>query len=152
MQSCEKFATKLLRESDPDSVTDPLVQLTFGGNDVGSPVKGACLAQQYHLSELGYLLFLTDNVPYEETLRIYLVTEEAKVIDELEFGGNMVTGTLDIIDLNGKDTIVFSFIHEANCRLQVLSTPKWSKPLVFTPGVRRNGSLRKHYLKLDFQQ
>lgn len=148
MQFCDKFSTKLLRE--PDSIADPLIQLVVDGKEVGAPIKGAYLEAQFYLINLGYLLFLTDNVPYEETLRIYLVKDDATVIDELEFGYSMATGTLDIIEYSNENIIVFSFIHEANCRLQVLATPEWSKPLLFTTGVRRKGGLRKHHLKLEF--
>jgi len=143
----DKFAVTLLRGSE--SIKDPLVQLTLEGEKVGSPIKGAHLEKQYCIQGLGYLLMLTDNVPYEETLRVYLVNENVEVIDELEFGAGMVTGTFEIVDDKNEDSIVFSFIHESLCKLQVLKTAHWCKPLLFTAGVRRNGALKKHHLKLS---
>ncbi|MGK0273541.1 MAG: hypothetical protein ACI88H_004222 [Cocleimonas sp.] len=147
MIPCDKFTTQLLRESD--SIKEPLVQLILKGKKVGPPIKGAYLEKQYCISGLGYLLFLTDDVPYEETLRIYLVNENAEVVDGLEFGSSMATGTLEIVDVENEDSIVFSFIHEALCKLQVLKTAQWCKPLIFTPGVQRSGAFKRHHLKLS---
>lgn len=137
----------LLRDSESEK--DPLVQLIQEGAKVGSPIKGAHLEKQYCIQGLGYLLLLTDNVPYEETLRIYLVDENIEVIDELEFGAGMVTGTLEIVDEENEDSIVFSFIHKSLCKLQVLKTAQWCKPLLFTSGVSRNGMFKRHHLKLS---
>lgn len=148
MKSCNIFSIRVLRE--PDSAATPLSQLMISGEDVGQPIEGACLEQQYFMPDLGYLLFLTDNVPYEETLRIYLVDKIYTVIDGLEFGGNMVTGELDNISIKNSNMIEFSFIHNARCRLQINDTPKWCKPLLFTPGVRRSGGIKKRYMALDF--
>ena len=51
----------------------------------GVEIKGATLEGQFQ-TELGnYFLVLTDDCPFEETVRCYLLSNENTVIDQLEF-------------------------------------------------------------------
>lgn len=158
IQACELFSTRLLRK--PSSDAEPLVQLVVqlvkaGADtdpllDVGKPIKGAYLETQFRVSGIGYLLFLTDDVPFEETLRVYLLDEQCALLDGLEFAGNLATGNLEGVRIVDTSTIEFSFIHLYPCRVMVHAQPGWRTPLIFTPGVSRWGRIQKRYLELTF--
>ncbi|PCM44932.1 hypothetical protein [Marinobacter sp. ANT_B65] len=148
MEKTDQFSSRLLKSSD-DSQT-PCLQLIKGDEPFGSPQKGALIEAQYQVDDDRYLLFITDDVPYEETLRIYLIAGNAEVLDSLEFGGYLANGTLEGLNVVGEQSIEFSFIHEKRCRLTVKSDSGWKKPLTFTPGVSRPGGLKKRFLDLEF--
>ena len=148
MEKSDQISSKLLKSSDDSQI--PSLQLMRGGQPFGEPLKGALIEAQYRVDGQRHLLFVTDDVPYEETLRVYLISSDAKVLDSLEFGGYLDNGTLEDLNVIDENTIEFSFIHKKRCRLTVESRSEWKKPLAFTPGVSRPGGFGKRYLTLDF--
>ena len=137
MRAISDFRARRLTE--PPNTDAPRVELSYGGRDTGSIVPGALLERQYVLIDGRFLLFLTDDVPYEETLRIHLLSREFQILDGLEFGGAYVTAGLSDVTTEKADTVTFSFVHKACCRLRVDAKPSWRSPLLLTPGVRRIG-------------
>ncbi|AMX01934.1 hypothetical protein [Microbulbifer thermotolerans] len=148
MEKIDRFSSNLLKSSDNSQA--PYLQLIKGNEPFSGQLKGALIVAQYHLYDGHYLLFITDDIPYEETLRIYLIASNAEVLDSLEFGGYLANGTLEDLNIVGEQAIEFNFIHKKRCRLTVKSDSGWTKPLTFTPGVRRPGGLKKRYLDLEF--
>lgn len=143
------FQVRRIREPTTDEV--PLVQLSFREREVGDAIPGATLEQQFRLDEGRFLLFLTDDVPYEETLRIYLLSKDFRILDGLEFGGAYVTGSLENVTIKDSRTLEFSFVHKNRCRLHVHQTARWQLPLLFMPGVSRVGPWRqKSFLQTTF--
>lgn len=150
MEATDQFWSKLNKSSDNSQI--PCLQLMKDDHPSGALLKGTLIEAQYQLDDGRYLLFITDDVPYEETLRIFLIASNAEVLDSLEFGGYLDNGTLEDLNIVGEQTIEFNFIHKKRCRLTVESDSGWKKPLTFTPGVSRPGGLMKRYLAIDFVQ
>lgn len=148
MKRIDQFSSKLLKSSEDSQI--PCLQLLKDGQPFGDPQKGALIEAQYQVDAKCYLLFVTDDVPYEETLRLYLITCDAEILDSLVFGGYLANGTLEDLNIVGERSIEFSFIHKKRCRLTVNPDSRWKKPLTFTPGVSRPDGLKKRYLDLDF--
>lgn len=148
MEQFSPFSSKPFKSSDASP--GPHLQLLRDNQPFGEPLKGALIEAQYQVDEQRYLLFVTDDVPYEETLRLYLINRDAEILDSLEFGGYLANGALEDLHIVDKQTIEFSFIHLKRCRLTVKDESGWEKPLALTPGVRRPGGIRKRYLALNF--
>ncbi|WP_328186041.1 hypothetical protein [Marinobacter sp. OP 3.4] len=148
METTDQFSSKLIKSSDNSQI--PCLQLMKDDQPFGAPLKGALIEAQYQVDDGRHLLFITDDVPYEETLRIYLIASNAEVLDSLEFGGYLANGTLEGLNIVGDQTIEFRFIHKKRCRLTIERDRGWKKPLAFKPGVNRPGGLKKRYLALDF--
>lgn len=148
MEQFSPFSSKPFKSSDASP--GPHLQLLRDNQPFGEPLKGALIEAQYQVDEQRYLLFVTDDVPYEETLRLYLINRDAEILDSLEFGGYLANGALEDLHIVDKQTIEFSFIHLKRCRLTVKDESGWEKPLALTPGVRRPGGIRKRYLALSF--
>lgn len=55
------------------------------------------------------LLFLTDDVPFEETLNIYLLDKDLNVIDLARMYFMYATGIFSDLDLSEPDTVRFRF-------------------------------------------
>jgi len=147
MQKTDRFSSRQIKSSDNSQ--PPCLQLIKDDKSFGGPQKGALIEAQYQVDDR-YLLFITDDVPYEETLRIYLIAGNGDVLDSLEFGGYLANGTLEGLNIVGEHSIEFSFIHKKRCRLTVKPNSGWKKPLIFTPGVSRPGGLKKRFLELEF--
>lgn len=148
MEQSDQLSFRPFNSSD-DSL-GPHLQLLRDNQPFGEPLKGALIEAQYQVDEQRHLLFVTDDVPYEATLRLYLINRDAEILDSLEFGGYLATGALEDLHIVDKQTIEFSFIHLKRCRLTVKDESGWEKPLALTPGVRRPGGIRKRYLMLNF--
>lgn len=135
----------------PSAEQPPLVQLLFHGRDAGEVLPGAVLERQFRVSDGRYLIFLTDDTPYEETLRIYLLSDSFRVLDGLEFGSAYVTGHLDDVVATDPDTIEFSFVHKARCRVTIKAAGHWSLTPRFTPGLTRIGPwYSRRFLEIAF--
>lgn len=148
MEKTTQFSSKLLQSSENSQI--PRLQLMRGGTPFGGPLDGALIEDQYQVDTNRFLLFITDDVPYEETLRVYLIADDAEVLDALEFGGYLANGSLEGLSVVDQRTVEFSFIHKKRCRLTVQPDSSWKKPLSLTPGVSRPGGLKKRYLDLEF--
>lgn len=148
MEKITQFSSKLLQDSENSKI--PHLQLMRGDAPFGEPLDGALIEDQYQVDTNRFLLFVTDDVPYEETLRVYLIAHDGEVLDALEFGGYLANGSLEGLTVVDQQAVEFSFIHEKRCRLTVQNDSRWMKPLVLTPGVSRPGGLKKRYLDLEF--
>lgn len=130
----------------------PQIRLNLPDHETPALVlDGAILNNQYQMDDGRFLIFLTDDVPYEETLRIILLDQNLEAMDGLIFGGGYATGTLKNIKIIDKKTIQFSFVHEKQVRIQVTKEPRWRGFGLGTPGVSRIGRwMDKRYLSFSF--
>jgi hypothetical protein len=141
------------RVREPSNEQSPLVQLRLQGRDAGPPIAGATLERAFRLDDGRYLLFLTDDVPYEEALRVYLLDHDGAVLDGIILGSAYVTGSLQDVTIENDATIAFSFVHRARCRISVRGTGAVRLPLRYVPGVSRIGPLwRRRFLDVSFEK
>lgn len=93
-------------------------ELTIGGLRTGTKVEGRSLEAQFAV-EPGYLVFVSDDCPYEEVLRIYCVDKNMVVRDHVEIGSPYTTGMLTVVEMKGERTVEFSFRREDRWRVTV---------------------------------
>lgn len=125
---------------------EPLSELLLNGRPSGQILKGAVLeaAVQWHGH---HLLFLTDDMPYEEALRIVLVNEQWQVVDEAELGAAYATGSFSDLVLLPPDRVSFRFIGDTDWTLRLLTRKQFRLPWVSEPrGVSRRFGFGRRFV------
>lgn len=112
------------------------LRFSQAGKPWGQSLPGSLLKRAFRLKDGRFLLFVTDDTPYEDTLRIYLLSTQGNLLDRLEFGAAYVTGVLEDIEVLDETTITFEFVHRKRCTITVLDKPRWRWGLLLMPGVR----------------
>jgi hypothetical protein len=100
----------------------PRSQLLWEGQPTAIRVDGVTLEHQVQLPS-GYLLFLTEDRPYEERLHIYLLDRDRHVVDGLELAAPYASGILSHVMPDGDDAVSFSFFGDDRWRVEVKNTP-----------------------------
>ena len=82
--------------------------------------------------------FFTDDIPFEEMLRIYMFDANMALIDAAVFGAMYSTGTFAELRLQPPDTLTFRFFGGIIWRLVLLNEREFALPFVSDPrGVSR---------------
>lgn len=71
MHAIGEFTIKIIHGKDPDY--DNTSNLYYQGRDTGIILEGLYLEAQYNFGNDKYILFLTEDCPFEEGLFIYLI-------------------------------------------------------------------------------
>ena len=109
---------------------------------------GVYLEAQYIVND-NYLLFITMDCPFEESLFIYLLDNQLKIKDTVELGVEFNPGFFRNPVITGLDTINFSFFEEGDSwLLTILDKPKISLFNFEFPVKRKRIFLNKNWLKL----
>jgi len=131
----------------------PNCELVINEEPTGHRVDGYWLEAAYQYSN-GYLVFLSHDCPFEETLSIYLLDFCGAVKDSAHIGGMYTTGCFRAVEIKQPAEIVFEFFAEATWVAQLLPKPTFRIPFFFEPmcvsrpfGFHRYFLLRKHRAK-----
>ncbi len=120
----EDFTTKQIRNS---SDLPPQSELLQNGIPTGIIIQGSILENVIQCGEC-FLVFMTDDVPYEDTLSIYLLDTQLNILDSASIGGMYLTGSLSDIKLTPPNHISFNFIDGCDCFIDILPAPKFHIP------------------------
>ncbi|MBK9234646.1 MAG: hypothetical protein IPO19_00755 [Rhodoferax sp.] len=126
----------------------PQSELLRDGVPVGQRLPGAVLEAAVQWRD-HYLLFVTDDVPYEEALHIVLLDEQWRTVDCATMGGPYTTGSFSALSLLAPSTVRFRFIGDTDWELELLSGSVLRIPLLGDPrGVTRpHGFTRRFVLR-----
>jgi len=123
----------------------PAVEIVHQGKSTGIQVSGAVLEAAVQISDQ-FILFLTDDVPYEEMLNIHLLNSGFNVLDSVIIGSIYSTGSFSDLQLIEPDELQFRFIGETDWRLQLLPGPEFALPFISEPkGVQRKFGFKRHF-------
>lgn len=137
------ISTRLLKQASDDAI--PSSEITFKGAATGKFLAGAFLEAAFSWNEL-FLVFLTDDIPNEETLRIYLLDQALNVIDWARLGAMYSTGHLSGLETMQPDAIRFRFFGDTDWMLRLLPAPSFALPIVSDPpGVKRPYSFSRRF-------
>jgi hypothetical protein len=128
MESVDRFGLQ------PHPGTDASVSdLWLDGRATGHSVAGRSLEAQYRTGTFaGYVLFVTDNSPYEEGPHIHLLDVHGEPIEKVTLGRPYQSGIFEGVEVVGTDELRFSF--------------QGSHRLVVRPSAK--GIFRPHHLQL----
>ncbi|MGL6312718.1 hypothetical protein [Vibrio sp. WXL103] len=99
-------------------------------------ITGAYLEAQYATRD-GYLLFITEDCPFEETLYIFYLRHDLLIQDCIELSTPYSPGILNVIDDENEDFVQFSFFTpEERWQLAILSKPSFGALKLAYPAKR----------------
>jgi hypothetical protein len=138
----------LLLERIPSATENegPQSEIWLSGQSTHQQVPGANLEAcvQWHDKTL---LLVTDDVPYEEALRIILLDQDMKMIDAAELGAPYSTGAFKDLMLLPPDALSFRFIGDTTWTVTLLAQPGFRLPFFTEPrGVSRPFGFQRHFV------
>jgi len=113
----------------------------------GVEVDGVSLELQFQCSR-GDLVITSDDVPHEEMLHFYFLSDAGKILDELSLGQMYTPGILRNVVAHPDDRLDFSFFGTERWSLTILEKPVSRPPTLFS-SVKREGWFGLHYLNLE---
>lgn len=124
----------------------PTSEIYIAGVATGKILEGAALEAALTWRD-SILLFLTNDVPFEETLNIYLLDENLKLLDLARMYYIYATGVFSALDLTQEDTVRFSFYSGKVWTLRLLPKQIFALPIINDPaGVHRPFRLFRRFL------
>lgn len=123
----------------------PQSEIVLQGIATGKLVDGAVLEAAVKWRG-GYLALVTDDIPQEDTLRIYLFDLSLNLIDSATLGAMYSTGSFRDLTLAAPNFLRFRFIGATKWTLEILNRPEFSVPFYNDPkGVHRPLSFARHF-------
>ncbi|MGY5955788.1 hypothetical protein ACUY4R_003705 [Kosakonia sp. BK9b] len=114
-------------------------------------VPGLLLEAAIQVDDTRYLLCLTDDVIYEESLTIALIDIRHGVLEIVHIGQMWATGFFENLIVDAAH-IRFRFLGEGEWVVKIASTPRLRLPFFSDPpGVTRSPGLRK-YLSIEYRK
>jgi hypothetical protein len=125
-----EYSTRLTGPSIPD--VEPMSEILVAGVGTKKFVTGAVFEAALRWNDY-VLLFLTDDVPFEETLNIYLLDKDLNVIDLARMYYMYATGIFSDLDLSEPDTVRFRFFEGMVWRLRLFTEKAFALPFFSDP-------------------
>ncbi len=105
---------------------------TIAGRTSQEPLEGTVLeACVQHGNQ--YLLFLTDDIPFEDSLHIHLLDEDLNRIDTVTLGAPYTTGHFRNLKCEDSGGITFEFFGDCVWEIVVLPKKRLRLPLISGP-------------------
>jgi hypothetical protein len=123
----------------------PRSEIVAQGIATGKFVDGAVLEAAVKWNG-GYIALVTDDIPQEDTLHIYLFDTSLNLIDSATLGAMYSTGALRDLTLESPNLLSFRFIGATTWKLEILNRMEFSVPFSGDPlGVHRPLSFARHF-------
>lgn len=141
--STSEFATRLASPYTDTALARS--ELLLGGRSTGVIVTGAVL--EAALEWQGYrIVFLSDDIPFEDMLRIYMFDADLTLVDAAVLGAMYSTGTFAELSLQPPDALTFRFFAGTVWRMVLLAKREFALPFLFDPsGVSRKFKFFRHF-------
>lgn len=130
-----------LNRLDGETISSALLA---DGHAVGITLPG-CILEAAFSDGAHCLLFITQDVPFEETLDIVLLDGADGVIDRAWLGAAMTTGSFRNVRAEG-DAVTFDFFAGHRWRVRLLSRPRWQMPFSEPRGTHRPSFALRHFV------
>lgn len=105
----------------------PCSEVLIAGRKSGTVVSGRVLEAALRCAGT-WLLFVSDDVPSEDMLSIYLLDDGGRMLDSARIGGPYTTGSFSGLRLDPPSTVHFRFIDDAGWSVRVLENGQFSVP------------------------
>ena len=145
MRIASELTTRLVHDG-VNKGEAPASEVLVNGVSTGNLVSGALLEAAVQW-ENRYLLFMTDDVPFEEMLTIHLLDAQMNVLDSASIGSPYASGSFTSLLLNEPNTVRFRFIGDTLWSIELLSHPRFRIPFISEPrGVVRHLGFSRHFI------
>ncbi|EGT4371840.1 hypothetical protein SNQ26_000160 [Cronobacter malonaticus] len=119
-------------------------EVVLNGNNTGIIVPGEILEAAVLINEQRYVLFLTDDVIFEESLTVALIDLREGIKEVVRVGNEYATGYFEALSVTA-NSINFRFIGEYPWTVTVSDIPRFRLPFVSDPqGVKRDTGFKKY--------
>ncbi len=140
----EEVTTLLLSEvSEATDTTQARSEVLIGGNSTGIIIPGKVLEAAIKIDSRRYLLFVTDDVIFEEMLTILLLDSSQGIVEKLTIGGAYSSGHFEDLRVSPRSAS-FRFIGDTTWTVKVSPSPTFKLPFSDPRGVSRPMGLRKY--------
>lgn len=124
----------------------PASEILVDDTPTGAVVGGAFLEAAIRCNEV-FLLFMTDDTPFEEFLSIHLLDGHWQLLDSARLGAAYSTGSFSALRLTPPDSVRFRFIGDTDWTVEMLRRPGFRLPFVGdAPGVSRAIGFSRHFI------
>ena len=142
MQQIQSLSLILTREAN--ELTQAQCDVMLNGESTGILVPGHVLEAAVQVNEQRYILFLTDDIIFEESLTIALIDVHAGLKEIVRLGNEYSTGSFADLQVTD-DSVGFRFIGDYIWTLKVSDSPRLRLPFASDPkGVKRESGLKKY--------
>jgi hypothetical protein len=119
-------------------------EVYFDGKPSGIIVFGKLLEAAFCVDNDRYLIFTTDDVLFEESLTITLLSSNKGVIEVVHLGGEYASGTFKYVSTD-KESVHFQFIDDVRWTIKISRSPHLRIPFLSDPhGVKRSPGLKTY--------
>lgn len=124
---------------------EPRSEILKDATPTGKYIAGAVLEATIQWGSW-YLLFVTDDCPFEEALNIHLLDEHFNSIDSAVIGWIYNTGVFESLKLVQPNIVQFRFLGDKNWWIELLQEPAFRLPFLTEPrGVSRQWGFSRHF-------
>lgn len=140
----EEVTTLLLSEvSEETDTTQARSEVLIGGKSTGIIIPGKVLEAAIKIDSRRYLLFVTDDIIFEEMLTILLLDSSQGIVEKMTIGGAYSSGHFEDLRVSPRSAS-FRFIGETTWTVKVSPSPTFKLPFSDPRGVSRAMGLRKY--------
>ena len=134
----------LVKVSEATDVSQAQSDVVLNGKSTGIIVPGQVLEAAVQVNEQRYILFLTDDIIFEESLTIALIDVHDGLKEIVRLGNEYSTGSFADL-LVTYDSVDFRFFGDYIWTLKVSDSPRLRLPFVSDPkDVKRESGLKKY--------
>ncbi|WP_241659892.1 hypothetical protein [Enterobacter cloacae] len=142
MQQVQSLSLILTREAK--ELTQAQCDVMLNGESTGILVPGHILEAAVQVNDQRYILFLTDDVIFEESLTIALIDVHDGLKEIVRLGNEYSTGSFADLQIT-EDSVNFRFIGDYIWTVEVSDSPRLRLPFISDPkGVKRESGLKKY--------
>lgn len=141
-------SVKLIEKSKASDFIQATSEVIVGDKPTGITIDGQELDAAVKVDSDRYILFTTDDVIFEESLTVTLISLSQGKLESLQIGNEYSSGSFEQLSVHD-EYIRFNFIGHSAWVIKVNGSPKLRLPFVSdTHGVKRSSGL-KAYLSID---
>lgn len=124
----------------------PRCEVQLHGRALGTELGGHLLEAAVE-ADGRFLLFVSNDCPYEELLHLHLLDAQGQLLDSATLGGPYTTGRFAGPRLLDARRVGFAFFDDKDWEVELLDAPRLRLPVFTEPlGVWRARPLRCHFI------
>jgi len=137
-------SVSLMKVREATDLSQAHSELLLNGNITGIIVHGEILEASVQINDQRYVLFLTDDVIFEESLTIALIDLCEGIKEIVSVGNEYSTGNFEALSITA-ERINFRFMGDYLWTVTVSDTPRLRLPFLSDPrGVKRDAAFKKY--------
>ncbi|WP_447842773.1 hypothetical protein [Enterobacter cloacae] len=134
----------LIKVREATDISQAQSDVMLNGESTGILVPGHILEAAVQVNDQRYILFLTDDVIFEESLTIALIDVHDGLKEIVRLGNEYSTGSFADLQITD-DSVNFRFIGDYIWTVEVSDSPRLRLPFISDPkGVKRESGLKKY--------